>query len=200
MRRSAIPSRRARGLADLRLARQRRRASSHDRIPPRKGRDYPDCVRLHESGSPRSLLVLRKCAWAVEPRFSSPQRVTIIAFGDPRRGGDCCCFAVTCGNGFARFAIRKCEQAVEQVLIPSESVTIAFGNPRRGGDSNPRYLAVYTLSRRAQSTTLPPLLVFAEAEYSTLDAAWLLQKLATPRPARRLRARDSRLRRFSTRR
>ena len=28
-----------------------------------------------------------------------------------------------------------------------------------GGDSNPRYLAVNTLSRRAQSTTLPPILV-----------------------------------------
>ena len=27
-----------------------------------------------------------------------------------------------------------------------------------GGDSNPRYLAVNTLSRRAQSTTLPPIL------------------------------------------
>ena len=26
-----------------------------------------------------------------------------------------------------------------------------------GGDSNPRYLAVNTLSRRAQSTTLPPI-------------------------------------------
>ena len=26
-----------------------------------------------------------------------------------------------------------------------------------GRDSNPRYLAVYTLSRRAQSTTLPPI-------------------------------------------
>ena len=29
---------------------------------------------------------------------------------------------------------------------------------RMGGDSNPRYLAVNTLSRRAQSTTLPPIL------------------------------------------
>ena len=29
--------------------------------------------------------------------------------------------------------------------------------PRMGGDSNPRYLAVNTLSRRAQSTTLPPI-------------------------------------------
>jgi hypothetical protein len=30
-------------------------------------------------------------------------------------------------------------------------------NWRRGGDSNPRYLAVYALSKRAHSTTLPPL-------------------------------------------
>ena len=29
--------------------------------------------------------------------------------------------------------------------------------PRMGGDSNPRYLAVNTLSRRARSTTLPPI-------------------------------------------
>src|ERR1700761_7549502 len=30
--------------------------------------------------------------------------------------------------------------------------------PRMGGDSNPRYLSVNTLSRRAHSTTLPPIL------------------------------------------
>src|SRR5882757_4554644 len=33
-----------------------------------------------------------------------------------------------------------------------------LGKWRMGGDSNPRYLAVNTLSRRAQSTTLPPIL------------------------------------------
>ena len=32
-----------------------------------------------------------------------------------------------------------------------------FKKPRMGGDSNPRYLSVNTLSRRAQSTTLPPI-------------------------------------------
>ena len=31
---------------------------------------------------------------------------------------------------------------------------------RMGGDSNPRYLSVNTLSRRARSTTLPPILCF----------------------------------------
>ena len=36
--------------------------------------------------------------------------------------------------------------------------------PRMGGDSNPRYLSVNTLSRRAQSTTLPPIHRFDWAE------------------------------------
>ncbi len=54
---------------------------------------------------------------------------------------------------------------MQKVLMLKNS----FANPdgyrdrrikRRGWDSNPRYLAVNTLSKRARSATLTPLLIF----------------------------------------
>lgn len=48
-----------------------------------------------------------------------------------------------------------------------------------GGDSNPRYLAVNTLSRRAQSTTLPPILKFPSANETAVDYAGLQEQDVT---------------------
>ena len=42
---------------------------------------------------------------------------------------------------------------------------------RMGGDSNPRYLSVHTLSRRAQSTTLPPIPV-CEGQAFVNETEW----------------------------
>jgi hypothetical protein len=45
----------------------------------------------------------------------------------------------------------------------TKSQITVFITWRMGGDSNPRYLAVNTLSRRAHSTTLPPILLEIES-------------------------------------
>ncbi len=58
-------------------------------------------------------------------------------------------------------------------------------NWRRKRDSNPRYVAVYTLSRRAPSTARPSLLIFRSTELRKArkdNVVWaLLQSLIRPR-------------------
>jgi hypothetical protein len=58
-----------------------------------------------------------------------------------------------CGTDRALFAAENVDSSRTK-----DDDEAKFGNfERMGRDSNPRYLAVHTLSRRAQSTTLAPI-------------------------------------------
>jgi hypothetical protein len=58
---------------------------------------------------------------------------------------------------------------------------------RMGRDSNPRYLSVHTLSRRAQSTALAPIL---QESGFWIRMGWVANEIAQPTfpPTRRLRS------------
>ncbi len=75
----------------------------------------------------------------LEPRVLIPS-----SFISLRREGDYLNFLTSVFDGL---------RLEPRVLIPSSFISL-----RREGDSNPRYVAVNTLSRRARSATLPPLL------------------------------------------
>ena len=105
------------------------------------------------------------CAGARGSRtsFSSPRWSHWIRFADLADGGGlsrCAGSARVASQGKDALARR----AVELRSHPPVGVTGSASRIwRMGGDSNPRYLSVHTLSRRAQSTTLPPILFEEQA-------------------------------------
>src|SRR6185312_3378197 len=112
-----------------------------------------------------------------------PRKVKRFRFAEYGGWGGIVRLRRTCQMAALRFAVRDSRLRAEQsncVLHPPKGSKIPLcGIWRMGGDSNPRCLAAHTLSRRAQSTALSPILCLRRAAYySTTRLLWLLKKVS----------------------